>query len=93
MKRADDSLGELRESAFAASADAFEDELEIFEWPRVKQPRRLDIDRAACRTQQSHRRFLIQMAADLSPDRIRDPVRRAGSFGRDRLSGRVDDWD
>jgi hypothetical protein len=33
------------------------------------------------------------MASDLASDRMRDPVRRNGSFGRDRLPGRVNDWD
>jgi hypothetical protein len=93
MTKTDDSKVQRHHSSFADAADECDDEIEMFESPRKGQPRRLDIDRAACRTQQSHRRFLIQMASDLASDRMRDPVRRNGSFGRDRLPGRVNDWD
>lgn len=93
MNNADDSKIHLRHSVVADSADACDDGMGTVKLPRRSQQRRLDIDRPACQTRQSHRRFLIQMASDLASERMRDPVRRADSFERNNLSGRVDDWD
>ena len=107
MINIDDSEAELRHSSFtgpffegpsfaesfrASSAETASEDAIMSAATRNRRRRLLDLDRTACRTQQSHRRFLIQMASEMSPEQTRDPI-RSGRFGRDSLSGRVDDWD